>query len=61
MRRDEPDSRGSAEDQLLRGMRVQRVTMPDGRSLLYYSWPNEGATEDPEGQRLHASATDGDV
>ncbi len=58
MRRDEPNPREAAGDRLLGGMAVERVTRPDGRYLLYYSWPDAEPEAAVPGER---EETDGDV
>ena len=53
----------SEERDPLRRMRVERVTRGDGRSLIYYSWPEEPPEtgERRDGEGAPASEPDTDV
>lgn len=44
---------------MARALRREAVTKPDGRYLIYYSWPDNGASETRSGDEaasLHADA-----
>lgn len=56
--------RGASEERdPLRGMRIERVERGDGRSLVYYTWPDEPpqTAERPDGEDAPASDPDTDV
>lgn len=58
------EPRGASEERdPLRGMRVERVERGDGRSLVYYTWPDEPPEppEEPSGEGARASEPDTDV
>jgi hypothetical protein len=52
------ESATEAEPPVLQGMRVERLPKPDGRSILYYSWPDE---PDPVEGRTDGTEPEPDV